>query len=44
VNIERTELAQSEFDGNVEEIDWSAYEDEELACGVENPGTCESCQ
>jgi hypothetical protein len=41
LDIERTDLAQSEFDSHVEDIDWSAYEYEDMACGVEDPETCE---
>jgi len=27
-----------------EEIDWGEEAEEPLACGIENPETCESCQ
>lgn len=39
VQIERTELAQQQFDFVMDE-----YDDEPLVCGIENPETCESCQ
>jgi len=36
--LERTDLAQSAFDAAMSDLD------EPLACGVENPESCESCQ
>ena len=27
-----------------DDIDWGEEADEEIACGIENPESCESCQ
>jgi hypothetical protein len=37
--IERTDLAQMEFDFTMDN-----YDDEPLACGIEDPDICDSCQ
>jgi|TARA_R110000803_G_scaffold206631_1_gene274030 hypothetical protein len=39
VVLERTQVAQDDFDF-VMDVD----DDEILACGIENPDVCESCQ
>ena len=46
--LERTDVAQQEFDGVIEVIDWEELElpfddDEPLECGIENPEGCEAC-
>ena len=47
LRLERTDVAQQEFDGIIEVIDWEELElpfgDEPLECGIENPDECEAC-